>query len=162
MRSGSRCCVTAMATELSLLYLIDVGSADLLPSTSGTSTAPRGWASPVLGAACPASTAIQSSKLGGVIAQTDSFHHNLAESPPRGTNGAVSPAAWRRPSWAGCDRPGLITWGPHVRLRPRTSPSPSQLIRVLVGGIGGLGLLCRVSSVPAFNSRAGTTRPARS
>jgi len=131
-------CNGAMATELSLLYLLDVGSADLPVDFRHQYRA--SWLGiAVLGAVSCCNGDTWSSQLGGVIAQTDSFLITTWQKVPRGTHGAVSPGGLAASVLGGMVIGLAYFVGVLMSAQAEDiALAPSQLIVVLVGGIGGL------------------------
>jgi len=131
-------CNGAMATELALLYLLDVGSADLPVDFRHHYRA--SWLGiGVLGALACCNGDTWASELGSVIAKSDPFLITTFEKVPKGTNGGVT--------WVGLV--SSLIGGLVIGLAYYTgiymaasqvdkALAPCQLLVILVGGLGGL------------------------
>ena len=131
-------CNGAMATELSLLYLLDIGSADL-PVDFRHQYRASWLGMAVLGAVSCCNGDTWASELGSVIAKSDPFLITTGQRVPRGTNGGVTPAGLVASVVGGM----VIGLAYYVGILMAAQASdialaPSQLIVILIGGIGGL------------------------
>jgi len=131
-------CNGAMATELALLYLLDVGSADLPVDFRHHYRA--SWLGVgVLGALACCNGDTWASELGTVLAKADPFLITTLQRVPKGTNGGVTPAGLAA-SLAGGLLVGLAYYLGIAMAASRAdlAAAPPQLTIVLVGGAGGL------------------------
>merc|ERR1712010_176093 len=82
-------CNGAMATQLALLYLLDVGSADL-PVDFRNQYRASWLGMGVLGAVACCNGDTWASELGSVISKADPFLISTFQKVPKGTNGGVT------------------------------------------------------------------------
>jgi uncharacterized membrane protein len=148
-------CNGAMATQLSLLYLLDVGSADL-PIDFRHQYRASWLGVGVLGAVACCNGDTWASELGSVIAKADPFLittfqrvpkvvegrgacNTLYNRSPQGTNGGVTLVGLAA-SLCGGLVIGLAYYAGIVMAASASdlALAPSQLLVVLVGGVGGL------------------------
>jgi len=131
-------CNGGMATQLSLLYMLDVGSADLPVDFRHQYRA--SWLGvAVLGAVSCCNGDTWASELGTVLSQGEPFLITTLKKVPTGTNGAVSMAGLVA-SLAGGLLIGLAYYA-GVLMSASSNDleiAPSQLLVILVGGLGGL------------------------
>lgn len=131
-------CNGGMATQLSLLYMLDVGSADLPVDFRHQYRA--SWLGvAVLGAVSCCNGDTWASELGTVLSQEDPFLITTLRKVPTGTNGAVSMAGLVASLAGGL----LIGLAYYLGVQMSASSNdleiaPSQLLVILVGGLGGL------------------------
>jgi len=131
-------CNGGMATELALLYLLDIGSADLPVDFRHQYRA--SWLGvAVLGALACCNGDTWASELGTVFAKGDPYLITTWKPVPKGTNGAVSLAGLIASLLGGmvigavyCM--GVLFAAPSID----TAIAPNQLLLVFVGGVGGL------------------------
>jgi len=131
-------CNGGMATELSLLYLLDVGSSDL-PIDFHTHYRASWLGVAVLGALSCCNGDTWASELGSVIARGEPFLITTGQRVPKGTNGAVTMVGLVCSLLGGM----VIGFAYYVGVLMSASSldldlAPNQLLLVLVGGMGGL------------------------
>jgi len=131
-------CNGGMAFELSLLYLLDIGSSDLPVDFRHQYRA--SWLGvAVLGALACCNGDTWASELGSVLAKQDPFLITTFHKVPRGTNGGVTPVGLLS-SFIG----GLVIGVAYYVGVIMSAASmdmeiaPNQLKIILVGGLGGL------------------------
>lgn len=131
-------CNGGMATELSLLYLLDIGSSDLPVDFRHQYRA--SWLGiAVLGAVACCNGDTWASELGTVLAKGDPFLVTSWQRVPKGTNGAVTVVGLVSSLLGGM----VIGLAYFVGVFMSASAldlalAPNQLLLVLVGGLGGL------------------------
>merc|ERR1739845_78023 len=131
-------CNGGMATELSLLYLLDIGSADLPVDFRHQYRA--SWLGvAVLGAGACCNGDTWASELGSVLAKTDPFLVTTWQRVPKGTNGAVTGVGLVSSLLGGL----VIGFAYFVGVLMSATAldmaiAPNQLLVILVGGVGGL------------------------
>ena len=131
-------CNGGMALELSLLYLLDVGSADL--PVDFRSDYRASWLSvAVLGAVACCNGDTWASELGSVLTSSQPVLITTLRSVPRGTNGGVTLVGLVCSALG-----GLVVGLAHylgiilTSLQSDLTRAPSQLWVVFLGGLGGL------------------------
>merc|ERR1711970_1447603 len=131
-------CNGGMAFELSLLYLLDIGSADLpVDFRSNYRASWLGMA--VLGAVSCCNGDTWASELGTVLAKGDPFLITTLQKVPKGTNGGVTPVGLLSSLCGGL----VIGFAYYLGIfmaasQVDTAMAPCQLLVILVGGLGGL------------------------
>jgi len=131
-------CNGGMATELSLLYLLDIGSADL-PIDFRHQYRASWLGVAVLGAVACCNGDTWASELGSVLAKTDPFLVTTWQRVPKGTNGAVTGVGLVSSLLGGL----VIGFAYFVGVLMSATAldmaiAPNQLLVILVGGVGGL------------------------
>eukprot|EP00092_Neocalanus_flemingeri_P016637 GFUD01017998.1.p1 GENE.GFUD01017998.1~~GFUD01017998.1.p1 ORF type:complete len:333 (+),score=74.24 GFUD01017998.1:91-1089(+) len=132
-------CNGGMAFELSLLYLLDIGSSDL-PVDFRHHYRASWLGMAVLGAISCCNGDTWASELGTVLARGDPFLITTFQKVPRGTNGGVTPVGLLS-SFVG----GLVIGVAYFVGVLMSAASmdmevaPNQILVILVGGLGGLG-----------------------
>jgi len=131
-------CNGGMALELSLLYLLDIGSADL-PVDFRHNYRASWLGMAVLGALACCNGDTWASELGSVLARKDPFLITTFESVPRGTNGGVTTVGLLSSFVGGlvigvAYYVGIIVAASSADL----SLAPNQALVILVAGLGGL------------------------
>jgi len=131
-------CNGGMALELSLLYLLDIGSADL-PVDFRHNYRASWLGMAVLGAIACCNGDTWASELGSVLARKDPFLITTFESVPRGTNGGVTTVGLLSSFVGGlvigvAYYVGIIVAASSADL----SLAPNQALVILVAGLGGL------------------------
>jgi len=131
-------CNGGMALELSLLYLLDIGSADFPVDFRHQYRA--SWLGvAVLGALSCCNGDTWASELGSVLARGDPFLITTFQSVPRGTNGGVTLVGLLS-SFVGGLVIGVAYFGgvSMAAASADLSLAPNQMMVILVGGLGGL------------------------
>eukprot|EP00092_Neocalanus_flemingeri_P022758 GFUD01024678.1.p1 GENE.GFUD01024678.1~~GFUD01024678.1.p1 ORF type:complete len:333 (-),score=77.03 GFUD01024678.1:69-1067(-) len=132
-------CNGGMAFELSLLYLLDIGSSDL-PVDFRHHYRASWLGMAVLGAISCCNGDTWASELGTVMARGDPFLITTFQKVPRGTNGGVTPVGLLS-SFVG----GLVIGVAYFVGVLMSAASmdmevaPNQILVILVGGLGGFG-----------------------
>jgi len=131
-------CNGGMALELSLLYLLDIGSADL-PVDFRHNYRASWLGMAVLGAIACCNGDTWASELGAVLARKDPFLITTFESVPRGTNGGVTTVGLLSSFVGGlvigvAYYTGIVVAASSADL----SIAPNQAMVILVAGLGGL------------------------
>eukprot|EP00092_Neocalanus_flemingeri_P094984 GFUD01120822.1.p1 GENE.GFUD01120822.1~~GFUD01120822.1.p1 ORF type:complete len:333 (-),score=74.41 GFUD01120822.1:67-1065(-) len=132
-------CNGGMAFELSLLYLLDIGSSDL-PVDFRHHYRASWLGMAVLGAISCCNGDTWASELGTVLARGDPFLITTFQKVPRGTNGGVTPVGLLS-SFVG----GLVIGVAYFVGVLMSAASmdmevaPNQILVILVGGLGGFG-----------------------
>merc|ERR1711928_278366 len=131
-------CNGGMAFELSLLYLLDIGSSDL-PVDFRHQYRASWLGMAVLGAISCCNGDTWASELGSVLAKGDPFLITTFQKVPRGTNGGVTPAGLLSSVFGGL----VIGFAYFVGIMMSAASmdreiAPNQLLVILVGGLGGL------------------------
>jgi len=131
-------CNGGMALELSLLYLLDIGSADL-PVDFRHNYRASWLGMAVLGAIACCNGDTWASELGAVLARKDPFLITTFESVPRGTNGGVTTVGLLSSFVGGlvigvAYYTGIVVASSSADL----SLAPNQAMVILVAGLGGL------------------------
>merc|ERR1712096_76878 len=155
-------CNGGMAFELSLLYLLDIGSSDL-PGDFRHQYRASWLGVAVLGALACCNGDTWASELGIVLAKDDPFLITTFQKVPKGTNGGVSPVGLLTSLLGGL----VIGFAYFVGVMMSAASmdlelAPNQMLIILVGGLGGLlgsvldSLIGRV-----FNSLEKTRKPGR-
>jgi len=131
-------CNGGMAMELSLLYLLDIGSSDL-PVDFRQHYRASWLGVAVLGAVACCNGDTWASELGTVLARGQPFLITTGEKVPKGTNGGVTIVGLVCSLLGGmvigfAYFVGVLMSSSHLDL----NSAPNQLLLVVVGGIGGL------------------------
>jgi len=131
-------CNGGMATELSLLYLLDIGSSDL-PVDFRQHYRASWLGCAVLGALSCCNGDTWASELGSVLARGQPVLITTLQRVPRGTNGGVTLVGLVSSLLGGM----VIGFAYYVGVLMSASSldlatAPNQLLLVLVGGLGGL------------------------
>jgi len=131
-------CNGGMALELSLLYLLDIGSADL-PVDFRHNYRASWLGMAVLGAIACCNGDTWASELGAVLSRKDPFLITTFESVPRGTNGGVTTVGLLSSFVGGlvigvAYYTGIVVAASSADL----SVAPNQAMVILVAGLGGL------------------------
>jgi len=131
-------CNGGMAFELSLLYLLDIGSSDL-PVDFRHQYRASWLGMAVLGAIACCNGDTWASELGSVLAKQDPFLITTFQKVPRGTNGGVTPMGLLV-SFLGGVAVGVAYFVGVVMSASAVDRdiAPNQLLIILVGGLGGL------------------------
>jgi len=131
-------CNGGMAFELSLLYLLDIGSSDL-PVDFRHQYRASWLGMAVLGAIACCNGDTWASELGSVLAKQDPFLITTFQKVPRGTNGGVTPMGLLV-SFLGGIAVGVAYFVGVVMSASAVDRdiAPNQLLIILVGGLGGL------------------------
>jgi len=131
-------CNGGMALELSLLYLLDIGSADL-PVDFRHNYRASWLGMAVLGAIACCNGDTWASELGAVLARKDPFLITTFESVPRGTNGGVTTVGLLSSFVGGLVIGVAYYCGVMVAASSADlSLAPNQALVILVAGMGGL------------------------
>merc|ERR1719290_128389 len=131
-------CNGAMATELALLYLLDVGSADL-PVDFRHQYRASWLGMGVLGAVACCNGDTWASELGSVISKADPFLITTFQKVPKGTNGGVTLVGLTSSLLGGLVIGVAYYFGIFMAAsRVDMAIAPCQLLVILVGGLGGL------------------------
>merc|ERR1712010_223433 len=131
-------CNGAMATELALLYLLDVGSADL-PVDFRNQYRASWLGMGVLGAVACCNGDTWASELGSVISKADPFLITTFQKVPKGTNGGVTLVGLTSSLLGGLVIGVAYYFGIFMAAsRVDMAIAPCQLLVILVGGLGGL------------------------
>jgi len=131
-------CNGGMALELSLLYLLDIGSADL-PVDFRHNYRASWLGMAVLGAIACCNGDTWASELGAVLARKDPFLITTFESVPRGTNGGVTTVGLLSSFVGGLVIGVAYYCGVMVAASSADlSLAPNQALVILVAGLGGL------------------------
>jgi uncharacterized protein (TIGR00297 family) len=131
-------CTSGMATELALLYLLDIGSADLPVDFKNDYRA--SWLGmAVLGALSCCNGDTWANELGTVLASSQPFLLTTFQTVPKGTNGGVTLTGLACSLMGGlvigvAYWAGIMLSSTHQDL----NIAPNQLNVILVGGMGGL------------------------
>jgi len=131
-------CNGFMATQLALLYLLDIGSADL-PVDFRHQYRASWLGMAVLGAVSCCNGDTWASELGSVVAKGDPFLITTLQRVPKGTHGAVSIAGLVASFLGGL----VIGVAYYVGIffsatSADLAVAPNQLVVILVGAVGGL------------------------
>jgi len=131
-------CNGGLALELSLLYLLDIGAADL-PIDFRHQYRASWLGVAVLGALSCCNGDTWASELGSVLARSDPFLITTFQTVPRGTNGGVTVVGLFS-SFVGGLIIGLAYFlGVILAAHPSDmAAAPRQSLVILVGGLGGL------------------------
>merc|ERR1711892_1380037 len=131
-------CNGGMAFELSLLYLLDIGSADL-PVDFRHQYRASWLGMAVLGAISCCNGDTWASELGSVLAKGDPFLITTFQKVPRGTNGGVTLVGLMSSVFGGLVIGAAYFVGVMVSAASMDREiAPNQLLVILVGGLGGL------------------------
>jgi len=131
-------CNGAMATQLALLYLLDVGSADL-PVDFRHQYRASWLGMGVLGAVACCNGDTWASELGTVIAKTDPYLITTFQKVPKGTNGGVTMVGLVSSLLGGLVIGAAYYFGIVMAAsKVDLAIAPCQPLVILVGGLGGL------------------------